>query len=110
MYHIEISNHCTVQLDFLTNAVAVQARLDEAFEAVMAEFRTRDAYQRAAHAAALEGTSRTEAGRQTAAYNHWHSVYAAAAVLAALRASRRNSKVLFAPTLYRCRRSHSFPE
>ena len=110
MYHIEISNHCTVQLDYLTNAVAVQARLDEAFEAVMAEFRTRDAYQRAAHAAALEGASRTEAGRQTAAYNHWRSVYAAAAVLAALRASRRNSEVLFAPTLYCRRRSHSFPE
>ena len=110
MYHIEISNHCTVQLDFLTNAVAVQAHLDEAFEAVMAEFCTRDAYQRAAHATAVKGASRTEAGRQTAAFNHYCSIYAAAAILTVLRASRRNSEVLFAPTLYRRCRSHSFPE
>ena len=110
MYSIKITNHCTVQLDFLTNATTVQARLDEAFEAVMAEFRTRDAYYRAARAAAVEGASRTEAGRQTASHNHYRSVYAAAAILAALRASRRNSEVLFPSTPYRRRRSHSFPE
>jgi len=110
MFSIEISNRCVVQLDVITNAATVQARLNEAFEAVMAEFTNRDLYRRAAIEAAAEGTSRTQAGEQTAAYHQYRSVYAAAATLAALHASRRNRTILFPPTLYRRRRSHSFLE
>ena len=61
MFSIEISNTVTVQLEFASNAAAVQDRLDEAFEAVMVEFRHRDAYRRASIDAATKGALLLEA-------------------------------------------------
>ena len=134
MFSIEISNTVTVQLEFASNAAAVQDRLDEAFEAIMVEFRHRDTYRRAATeaaikgalllevtldkhrrrpyyhimyaAAAIEGRSRTSAGEQIACYFQYRCIARTAAHAAAVR----NRFSLFPSSPYRRRRSHSSPE
>ena len=134
MFSIKISNTVTVQLEFASNAAAVQDRLDEAFETVMVEFRNRDAYRRASidaatkgalllkatldkqrhrpyyhimyAAAAIEGRSRTSAGEPTTRYFQYRCIARTAAHAAAVR----NRFSLFPSSPYRRRRSHSSPE
>ena len=89
MFRVEISNHCVVELAFITNATEVQDRLDQAFKEVMEDFRRRDTYRIAVAEAAAEGASRMQAGDQTDRYFRLRRYYQAAATLAAQRASRR---------------------
>jgi len=87
MFSIEISNHCIVQLAFITNANEIQDRLNQAFEEVIEDFRRRDTYRIAVAEAAAEGASRTQAGGQTDHYLRLRRYYHAAANLATQRAS-----------------------